>query len=59
MATTLNINKERMDENPSPSGDVWFADPKNVAEVEEGIKQYKEGRVKTFTMEEIRNLFGV
>lgn len=48
-----------MDENPSPSGDVWFADPKNVAEVEEGIKQYKEGRVKTCTMEEIRNLFGV
>lgn len=54
-----SVNTVEMDENPSPSGDTWFTDPKNVAEVEEGIKQYKEGRVKTCTVEEIRNLLGV
>lgn len=35
-------------ENPSPSGDEWFADANNIAEVEEGIRQHKEGRVKTY-----------
>lgn len=46
-------------ENPSPSGDEWFADANNIAEVEEGIRQHKEGRVKTYSIDEIKNLLGV
>lgn len=44
--------------NPSPSGDSWFNDPKNITEVEAGIKDSKEGRVKTMNMDELRNLLG-
>lgn len=45
--------------NPSPSGDDWFEDPKNIAEVEEGMRQYKEGKVRASSMDEIRNLLGL
>lgn len=45
--------------NPSPSGDPYFADPANLAEVEERIKEYKEGKVTATvvlrTAEEITN----
>jgi len=30
--------------NPSPSGDPWFDDPRNLAMVEEGIRDLKSGR---------------
>lgn len=33
--------------NPSPSGDPYFADPSNLAEVEERVKGHREGKVKT------------
>lgn len=33
--------------NPSPSGDAYFANPANLAEVEERIREYKEGKTKT------------
>jgi hypothetical protein len=33
-------------ENPSPSGDPWFDDPKNLAIVDEGMRQYKAGLAK-------------
>lgn len=46
-------------ENPSPSGDPWFDDPENLAEIEEGIRQIKEGKTRAFTMEEIRAMLGV
>jgi hypothetical protein len=29
-------------ENPSPSGDPWFDDPRNIAIVKEGIKSARE-----------------
>ncbi len=45
--------------NPSPSGDPYFADPANLAEVEERVKEYKEGKVTATvvlrTAEEITN----
>lgn len=41
-ADTLKIEVS----NPSPSGDPYFADPSNLAEVEERIKAHKEGKVK-------------
>lgn len=46
---TILINKANsisieVSENPSPSGDPWFDDPENMAELNEGIRQYKEGK---------------
>ncbi len=46
-------------ENPSPSGDPWFDDPANMAELKEGIRQHKEGKMKAYTMDEIRTLLGL
>lgn len=45
--------------NPSPSGDTWFDDPKNMASVTHGIEDAKQGRAKAYSMDEIRNLLGV
>lgn len=42
-ADTLKIEVS----NPSPSGDPYFADPSNLAEVEERVKAHKEGKVKS------------
>lgn len=46
-------------ENPSPSNDDWFDDPKNMEEVKEGIRQMKAGMGRAYTMDEIRNLLGL
>jgi hypothetical protein len=44
--------------NPSPSGDPYFDNPKNIAALEEGIRQLKEGKVTIFkTDEELQNFF--
>ncbi len=42
-ANTLKIEVS----NPSPSGDPYFADPANLAEIEERVKAHKEGRVES------------
>ena len=36
-------------ENPSPSGDTWFDNPENLAELNEGIRQHKSGNTKVYT----------
>ena len=61
---TILINKANsisieVSENPSPSGDPWFDDPENMAELNAGIRQYKEGKTKPYTMDEIRDMLGV
>ena len=33
--------------NPSPSGDPWWDDPRNVAHVDEGLRDLAAGRVVT------------
>lgn len=43
-------------DNPSPSGDPWWDDPRNVAEVDAGIADYKAGRVRSFSDEELKDL---
>lgn len=43
--------------NPSPSGDTWWNDPRNVAEVDAGIADYKAGRVVSY--ESIKHLFEI
>lgn len=41
-ADTLEIEVS----NPSPSGDAYFADPANLAAVEERAREHKDGKVK-------------
>lgn len=41
-ADTLNFEIS----NPSPSGDTYFTNPANFAEVEERVREYKEGKTK-------------
>lgn len=41
-ADTLKIEVS----NPSPSGDPYFTEPSNLTEVEERVKDYKEGKSK-------------
>ncbi len=43
--------------NPSPSGDPYFEDPRNLAEIDAGIEDMKEGRVQKMSLEERRKLF--
>lgn len=46
-------------DNPSPSADAWFDNPENIAEIEQGIKELKQGKGKSFSMEEIKKILGV
>jgi len=43
---------ERVSDNPSPSGDPWFDDPRNIAILDEAIQDSKEGKGKCVTVEE-------
>lgn len=40
--------------NPSPSGDPWFDDPRNIAELSRRIKEYEAGEMEFVTLEELR-----
>ena len=59
LITKANSVSVEVSENPSPSGDPWFDDPENLAELDEGIRQHKEGKTKAYTMEEIRAMLGL
>jgi hypothetical protein len=47
-------------ENPSPSNDPYFADQRNVAELERRVKDIKEGKTKfvVLTPELKKEMFG-
>lgn len=55
-ANTINIE---VSDTPSPSGDDWFKDPSNIADVKEGISQHQQGKTKIYSMEDIKNVLGV
>ena len=55
-ANTVTVE---VSENPSPSGDTWFNDPENMASVQRGVTEMKEGRGKAYSMDEIRKLLDV
>lgn len=55
-ADTVTID---VTENPSPSGDPWFDDPRNIEMLRHGIEDMKAGKGKAFTIEEIREILGV
>lgn len=46
-------------ENPSPSNDPWFDDSNNLAIVAEGMEQYRQGKVKPLSTDEIKDLLGI
>ena len=45
--------------NVSPSGDLFYADKRNVEHLEKAIKQAKEGKMKKLTPELRKELFRV
>lgn len=46
-------------ENPSPSGDPWFENPKNMQSLQRGISEMKVGKGRAYSIEEIKGLLGV
>ena len=54
------IHEEPKFENPSPSGDPYWADPRNVAELERRLKEQREGKAELIrlTPELKKELFG-
>jgi type IV pilus biogenesis protein CpaD/CtpE len=58
-ATSLDVNVSEVKSNPSPSGDLWFDNSENMASVMRGIEDAKQGRVKVYTMDEIKSLLSV
>lgn len=59
LETKANSLSIEVSTNPSPSGDPWFDDPKNMASVMRGIEDAKQGRVTAYTIDDIKNLLGV
>ena len=50
--------RKRNPDNPSPSGDPWFDDPRNIAIVMEGIKSANEEQgIVLKSKEDIKNYF--
>jgi hypothetical protein len=47
--------------NPSPSGDPWFDDPRNMEELSRRIEDLRSGKSKTipFSAEEFKQRFGL
>ena len=45
-------------ENPSPSGDKWFENPKNRELIKTGERELREGKGKILTKELRQELFG-
>jgi len=48
-------------ENPSPSNDPYYANPKNVAELEHRIEEIRDGNIKftVLTPERQKELLGI
>lgn len=59
LITKANSVAVEVSEHPSPSGDVWFDNPENMASVRRGIAEQKAGKGRAYTMDEIRELLGV
>ena len=59
LETKANSLSIEVSTNPSPSGDPWFDDPENMASVMRGIEDAKQGRVTSYTIDDIKNLLGV
>lgn len=45
--------------NPSPTGDPWWDDPRNVAEVESGLREVREGQGTEYSIDGLKELMGL
>ena len=45
--------------NPSPSGDSWFDDPKNMESVMRGIEDAEQEKTKAYSMDDGFHVFRV
>ncbi|GAA4780526.1 hypothetical protein GCM10023231_04510 [Olivibacter ginsenosidimutans] len=58
-ALGLSYQEEKSsNQNPSPSGDTWFLDPENLAQLDKGIAEIKAGKAVPYTAELKKELFG-
>lgn len=61
IAKRLNAKVERLPkkyENPSPSNDPYFDNPKNIEKIQIAIEQCKQGKTIPLTPELEKKLFG-
>ncbi len=45
--------------NPSPSGDAYWDDIRNVHDMEESVDQAKQGKLKTYSIDDIKSTLGI
>lgn len=45
--------------NPSPSGDAYWDDVRNVQDMEESVEQAKQGKLKTYSIDDIKSTLGI
>lgn len=43
----------------SPSGDIFYADKRNIEHIEESIKQVKEGKTRRLSKQDQKDLFNI
>lgn len=48
-----------VNDNPSPSGDIWWENPENVAKVDRAIRQNEAGEGDVKTLDEIKEFLGL
>lgn len=46
-------------DNPSPSGDAWFDSPENMRDVIAGVKEADEGKGRSYSLREVKELLGI
>lgn len=56
--SALDFEIEEEFKNPSPSGDKWFENPKNLEMIDIGEKQLREGKGIILTKKLKKELFG-
>lgn len=57
--SALDFEIEEKFENPSPSGDKWFENSKNLEMIERGLEDSRNGRKRILTIEEQKQLLSV
>ena len=53
------LTSKARENSPSPSGDSWFDDDKNLQEVMKGIQEIDRGEGSIYTASELHDFLGV
>lgn len=46
-------------EHPSPTRDQWWDDPANIDEVRQGLEEFKQGKGKEYSLDELKDLMNL